>query len=84
MWIRKKWGTHGETILNITGQRSFVFKLSSLEKFSALEMSNLSEYYDVIVIGAGIIGSACGYHLAKSGQKTLALEQVVLLKFIFR
>ena len=32
--------------------------------------------YDVVVIGAGIEGSATAYSLAKSGQKTLLLEQV--------
>ena len=32
--------------------------------------------YDVVVVGAGIEGSATAYHLAKSGQKTLLLEQV--------
>lgn len=44
--------------------------------------------YDVIVIGAGIEGSATAYHLAKRGQKTLLLEQVemvtaALLLFFF-
>ena len=31
--------------------------------------------YDAIVIGAGAMGSAAAYHLARSGQKTLLLEQ---------
>ncbi len=34
--------------------------------------------YDVIVIGAGVEGSATGYHLAKNGKRTLMLEQVGL------
>lgn len=34
--------------------------------------------YDVIVVGAGIEGSATAYHLAKQGQKTLLLEQFPL------
>lgn len=31
--------------------------------------------YDVIVLGAGLVGSAAAYHLAKAGQRVLALEQ---------
>jgi monomeric sarcosine oxidase len=31
--------------------------------------------YDTIIIGAGAMGSAAAYHLAKSGAKTLVLEQ---------
>jgi monomeric sarcosine oxidase len=31
--------------------------------------------YDVIVIGAGAMGSAAAYHAAKSGQRVLLLEQ---------
>ena len=31
--------------------------------------------YDAIVIGAGAMGSATAYHLAKSGARTLVLEQ---------
>lgn len=31
--------------------------------------------YDVIVLGMGVAGSAAAYHLAKSGQRVLALEQ---------
>uniref|UniRef100_A0A915MAD0 Sarcosine oxidasee (formaldehyde-forming) n=1 Tax=Meloidogyne javanica TaxID=6303 RepID=A0A915MAD0_MELJA len=34
--------------------------------------------FDTIVIGAGIIGSGCAYKIAKSGQKTLLLEQFSL------
>lgn len=32
--------------------------------------------YEVVVVGAGIEGSATAYNLAKNGQKTLLLEQV--------
>ena len=31
--------------------------------------------YDVIVVGVGGMGSATAYHLARRGQKVLALEQ---------
>jgi len=31
--------------------------------------------YDVIVIGAGTMGSACAYHLAKRKQQVLAIDQ---------
>ncbi|CAM1154090.1 Uncharacterised protein g11064 [Pycnogonum litorale] len=34
--------------------------------------------YDVIVIGAGIIGSFTAYHLSKAGKRTLILEQFPL------
>lgn len=37
--------------------------------------SNLSEVYDVIVVGLGGHGSATLYHLAKSGLKVLGLER---------
>jgi len=33
--------------------------------------------FDVIVVGAGIEGSATAYHLAKQGHSTLLLEQVI-------
>ena len=33
--------------------------------------------YDAIVVGAGVEGSATAYYLAKNGQKTLLLEQVI-------
>lgn len=36
------------------------------------------EHYDTIVIGAGIIGSCCGYKMAASRKKTLIIEQVSL------
>ena len=32
--------------------------------------------YDVIVVGAGIEGSATAYYLSKQGKTTLLLEQV--------
>ena len=34
-----------------------------------------NQLYDAIVVGAGGMGSAAAYHLAKAGAKTLALEQ---------
>ena len=39
--------------------------------------------YDVIVVGAGIEGSATAYSLAKNGKRTLLLDQVVSLFLIF-
>lgn len=41
-------------------------------------MDNKREIYDVIVVGAGIEGSATAYYLAKQGQATLLLEQFPL------
>ncbi|MCS6870269.1 MAG: N-methyl-L-tryptophan oxidase [Anaerolineae bacterium] len=38
----------------------------------------MSGHYDVIVIGLGVMGSAAAYHLAKAGQRVLALEQFEL------
>ncbi len=35
----------------------------------------MSDSYDVIVVGAGAVGSAAAYHSAKAGKKTLLLEQ---------
>jgi monomeric sarcosine oxidase len=35
----------------------------------------MNHTYDVIVIGAGAMGSAAAYYLARSGQKVLLLEQ---------
>lgn len=32
--------------------------------------------YDVIVLGAGIVGSSTAYHLQQDGCKVLLLEQV--------
>ena len=32
--------------------------------------------WDVIVVGAGVVGSATAYQLAKQGFKTLLIEQV--------
>ncbi|XP_071094286.1 peroxisomal sarcosine oxidase-like isoform X1 [Haliotis cracherodii] len=36
------------------------------------------EIYDVVVVGAGVEGSAAAYYLAKRGKKTLLLEQFPL------
>ena len=36
------------------------------------------EHFDVIVLGAGGVGSAAAYYLAKAGQKVLLLEQFEL------
>lgn len=35
----------------------------------------MTEIYDAIVIGAGVMGSAAAYHLSKDGQRTLLLER---------
>lgn len=37
-----------------------------------------SNVYDAIVLGAGAMGSAAAYHLAKAGQRVLLLEQFEL------
>jgi len=34
--------------------------------------------YEVVVVGAGIIGSSTAYHLSRAGIKVLLLEQVVV------
>lgn len=38
-------------------------------------MENCSEMFDVIVVGAGVMGSSTAYQTAKRGKKTLLLEQ---------
>lgn len=35
----------------------------------------MTDTFDAIVIGAGVMGSAAAYHLAKQGRRTLLLEQ---------
>jgi monomeric sarcosine oxidase len=35
----------------------------------------MSDFYDVIVLGAGAMGSAAAYYLAREGQRVLLLEQ---------
>lgn len=35
----------------------------------------MTEHFDVIVIGAGVMGSAAAYHLAKDGQRVLLIER---------
>ncbi|XP_052800944.1 peroxisomal sarcosine oxidase-like isoform X2 [Mya arenaria] len=41
-------------------------------------MENSREVYDVVVVGAGIEGSATAYHLAKSGKHVLLVDQFPL------
>jgi sarcosine oxidase len=38
----------------------------------------MPERFDVVVVGAGAVGSAAAYHAAKSGRRTLLLEQFEL------
>src|SRR5260221_2101686 len=38
----------------------------------------MNNHFDVIVLGVGVMGSATAYHLAKEGQRVLALEQFEL------
>ncbi len=38
----------------------------------------MANHYDAIVLGAGAMGSAAAYHLAKAGQRVLLLEQFEL------
>ncbi len=38
----------------------------------------MGEHYDAIVIGLGVVGSTAAWHLARSGQRVLALEQFEL------
>lgn len=45
---------------------------------SGLHNSNM--FYDTIVVGAGVVGCATAYTLAKQGKKTLLLEQVSMLQ----
>jgi monomeric sarcosine oxidase len=35
----------------------------------------MTESYDVIILGAGVMGSSAAYHLAKAGHRILLLEQ---------
>lgn len=45
-------------------------------------MEGSNAVFDVIVVGAGIEGSATAYNLAKNGKSTLLLEQVInLIRF---
>lgn len=48
-----------------------LYRGASLEK-----MASGSIVYDVAVIGAGVIGSAAAYQIAKNGSRVILLEQV--------
>ncbi|KAK6033063.1 sarcosine oxidase, monomeric form [Ostertagia ostertagi] len=43
-----------------------------------VKMANVSETFDVVVVGAGIFGSCTAYHCQKLGLKTLLLEKYEL------
>ena len=43
-------------------------------------MSSLPQF-DLIIVGAGVMGSSTAYHAAKHGLKTLLLEQFDLLHY---
>ncbi len=51
------------------------------QKFDAIiasifaNMTSMADTFDAIVIGAGVMGSAAAYHLAKQGRRILLLEQ---------
>jgi sarcosine oxidase/L-pipecolate oxidase len=45
------------------------------EREKEREMALAGEEFDVIVVGAGIMGSSTAYEVTKRGQKTLLLEQ---------
>ena len=42
-------------------------------------MEHVDTVYDVIVVGAGVEGSATAYNLAKWGKRTILIEQVDIL-----
>src|SRR4051812_42653561 len=42
---------------------------------ASLYRSNQHQHFDVVVVGAGAMGSAAAYHLAQDGQRVLLLEQ---------
>ena len=45
-----------------------------MEKLEIIESSEAM--YDVIVLGAGIVGSSAAYQAQRAGNKTLLIEQV--------
>ncbi|XP_030855870.1 peroxisomal sarcosine oxidase [Strongylocentrotus purpuratus] len=51
---------------------------SSSEQFPAIRVHGVNAVYDVVIVGAGIQGSATAYHCVKQGLKTVLLEQFSL------
>jgi sarcosine oxidase/L-pipecolate oxidase len=44
-----------------------------------VKLVKMVEVFDVVVVGAGLMGSSAAYHAAKAGQRVLLLEQFALL-----
>ena len=49
---------------------------------SPIDMAAVEDVQEVVVVGGGVEGSATAYHLAKTGHRTLLLEQVYIIILI--
>ena len=56
---------------------------STYAVLTAVQCIAMEQEYDVIVVGAGVVGSSTAYHLVKNGVKrVLLLEQVSEVKYL--